>query len=42
MLYITEMQDDDIVGEVHKVNTEFYHVFESLSVEMMDSLWKHD
>ena len=36
------MQDDEIVDEVIKVNTEFYHAFESLSVEMMDRLWKHD
>jgi hypothetical protein len=27
---------------VNKVNTEFYHAFESLSVEMIDRLWKHD
>jgi ketosteroid isomerase-like protein len=38
-----EMQEDDeIVGEVIKVNSEFYHAFESLSIEMMDKLWKHD
>ena len=43
MRYIIEMQEDDeIVGEVNKVNTEFYHAFESLSVEMMGRLWKHD
>jgi ketosteroid isomerase-like protein len=44
MRYIIEMQeDDDIVGEeVNKVNAEFYHAFESLSIEMMDKLWKHD
>ena len=38
-----EMQEDDeIVGEVIKVNSEFYHAFESLSIEMMDKLWKCD
>jgi ketosteroid isomerase-like protein len=43
MLYIIEMQEDDeIVGEVNKVNSEFYHAFESLSIETMDKLWKHD
>ena len=43
MLYIIEMQDDEIiVEEVNKVNTQFYHAFESLSIEMMDKLWKHD
>jgi hypothetical protein len=37
MLYIIEMQEDDeTVGEeVNKVNAEFYHAFESLSIEMM-------
>jgi ketosteroid isomerase-like protein len=43
MLYIIEMQEDDeIVREVNKVNAEFYHAFESLSIEMMDKLWKHN
>ncbi|MBV9667165.1 MAG: nuclear transport factor 2 family protein [Nitrososphaeraceae archaeon] len=36
------MQDDEIIVEVNKVNTQFYHAFESLSIEMMDKLWKHD
>ena len=36
-------EDNEIVGEeVNKVNAEFYHAFESLSIEMMDKLWKHD
>ena len=44
MLYIIEMQEDDeiVAEEVNKVNAEFYHAFESLSIEMMDKLWKHD
>jgi ketosteroid isomerase-like protein len=44
MLYIIEMQeeDDEIVGEVNKANAEFYNAFESLSIEIMDKLWKHD
>jgi len=43
MLYIKEMkEDDDVVGEVDKANAGFYHAFESLSMEMMDKLWKHD
>jgi hypothetical protein len=38
-----EMQEDDeIIGEVNKSNAEFYHAFESLSIEAMDKLWKHD
>jgi hypothetical protein len=36
------MQGDKIVREVNKVNNEFYHAFENLSIEMMDKLWKHD
>jgi ketosteroid isomerase-like protein len=36
------MQYDEVVDEVNKVNAEFYHAFESLSIEMMDKLWKHD
>ena len=35
-------EDDENVGEVNKANSEFYHAFESLSIEMMDKLWKHD
>lgn len=39
-----EMKDNEIGAavEVQKVNAEFYHAFEILSIEMMDSLWKHD
>src|SRR5919198_6465481 len=35
-------ENDEIIKEVNKVNTEFYHAFESLSIEMMDKLWNHD
>jgi hypothetical protein len=35
-------RDDEIVQKVNNTNTEFYRVFESLSIEMMDKLWKHD
>src|SRR5919197_6340562 len=43
MLYIIEMQrDGEIVREVNKVNSEFYNGFESLSIETMERLWKHD
>jgi hypothetical protein len=35
-------EDDKVVEEVNKVNTEFYRAFESLSIEMMDKLWKQD
>lgn len=39
-----EMKDNEIGAavEVQKVNAEFYQAFEILSIEMMDSLWKHD
>src|SRR5919198_31407 len=33
---------DEIAEEVSKVNGEFYYAFESLSIERMDKLWKHD
>src|ERR687885_1733867 len=32
---------DEIAEDVNKVNDEFYRVFESLSIERMDKLWKH-
>src|SRR5919205_2166987 len=35
------MQGDKIVREVNKVNNEFYHAFENLSIEMMERVWKH-
>lgn len=28
--------------EILKSNAEFYHAFEGLSIDVMDSLWKHD
>jgi len=40
---MVQMQEDDgNIGEVTKVNADFYRAFESLSIEMMDKLWKHD
>jgi ketosteroid isomerase-like protein len=35
-------KDDEIIKKVNMANTELYHAFESLSIEMMDKLWKHD
>jgi hypothetical protein len=35
-------EEVSVAAGVPKANTEFYHAFESLSIEMMDSLWKHD
>ncbi len=35
-------ENDKIIREVNKVNVEFYRAFESLSIEMMAKLWKHD
>ena len=34
-------EDDEIVEKVNNMNTEFYRAFESLSIDMMDNLWKH-
>ena len=28
--------------QVQKINTEFYHAFENLSIERMEGLWKHE
>jgi ketosteroid isomerase-like protein len=39
------MKGDDeavIAEEVQKVNSQFYHAFESLSIERMERLWKHE
>ena len=33
---------DEIAEEITKVNGEFYRAFESLSIERMEKLWKHD
>ena len=33
---------DEIEEEVNKVNGEFYRAFESLAIERMDKLWKHN
>jgi ketosteroid isomerase-like protein len=35
-------EEVSVAAGVRKANIEFYHAFESLSIEMMDSLWKHD
>jgi ketosteroid isomerase-like protein len=32
---------DETAEEVHKFNGDFYHAFESLSIERMEKLWKH-
>jgi hypothetical protein len=31
-----------ILQKVSEVNTEFYYAFESLSIENMEKLWKHN
>ncbi len=36
------MQKDKVIHEINKINAEFYHAFENLSIEKMDTLWKHD
>jgi SnoaL-like domain len=33
---------DEVSEKVNKVNGEFYRAFESLSIEKMDKLWKHN
>jgi hypothetical protein len=36
------MKDDEVILKVQNVNTQFYRAFESLSIEMMEKMWKHD
>src|SRR5690348_10745533 len=36
------MQNDEVINEINKINTEFYQAFENLSIEKMNMLWKHD
>jgi hypothetical protein len=33
---------DEIIMQLQKVNSEFYHAFENLSIERMEGLWKHE
>ena len=40
MMYI--MKEDETIEQVQKVNSEFYHAFEDLSIERMEGLWKHE
>ena len=36
------MKEDEIIVQLQKVNSEFYHAFENLSIERMEGLWKHE
>src|SRR6266487_4982198 len=36
------MKEDEIIVQVQKINTEFYHAFENLSIERMEGLWRHE
>ncbi len=36
------MKEDEIMVQLQKVNSEFYHAFENLSIERMEGLWKHE
>ena len=36
------MKEDEIIVQVQKINTEFYHAFEILSIDRMEGLWKHE
>src|SRR5256885_4585736 len=36
------MKEDEIIVQVQKISSEFYHAFENLSIERMEGLWKHD
>jgi|SRR5919198_1790086 hypothetical protein len=39
-----EGQDENeaaVLEQVKKINNQFYHAFENLSIEMMERVWKH-
>jgi hypothetical protein len=36
-----EEENETVIEEVKKINNQFYHAFENLSIEMMERLWKH-
>jgi len=36
------MKEDEIILQVQKINIQFYHAFENLSIERMEGLWKHE
>jgi len=36
------MKDHEALEQVENVNTQFYNAFESLSIERMERLWKHE
>src|SRR5438067_7912661 len=36
------MKDHEVLAQVENVNTQFYHAFETLSIERMERLWKHE
>jgi hypothetical protein len=35
------MKEDENIVQAQKINSEFYHAFENLSIERMEGLWKH-
>lgn len=36
------MKEGETAEGILKINSEFYSAFESLSIERMERLWKHD
>ena len=39
---MTKMDENQVVLKVLEVNSDFYNAFENLSIERMETLWKHD
>ncbi|MGA7899061.1 MAG: nuclear transport factor 2 family protein, partial [Nitrososphaeraceae archaeon] len=39
---MTKMDENQAVLKVLEVNSDFYNAFENLSIEKMETLWKHD
>ncbi len=40
--YYDKMDENQAVIKVLEVNSDFYNAFENLSIEKMETLWKHD
>jgi hypothetical protein len=36
------MEEDEIIAQVQRINSQFYQAFENLSIERMERLWKHE
>ena len=40
--HLTLMDEGEIISQIQSINSEFYQAFESLSIERMERIWKHE